>query len=1344
MNITYVLIIIIVLTTITLICEANLKLSCSPEWNSCPLNLFGIQKYGCGCSIDRLPTSECVCNQPGYYGCDCRWLCDQCADKQFGVVIVKYCVDGAFGNGFCRDCPNNIDQYGPNCDNCIRKYLNLLQADDPLTVTRTVNYPYLGIGLQFVGQSLYSILILATGEQSFSISNYKFCEIEYQGTTCGGGINQPAGCRCIDSQYEFRLPSIPQVISNGIPLFWYERDPPLPAPSQVENHCCLRNCPGGYTGCRCNKNCGTGCRSCSDILNNVTCTECQANYYLLNPPIQDIYCATCPPGCSICTGLTPSSTCKPYACTSPDRCANECINGYWGPKCDGVCPHVCPLRSHCSQGRNGTGQCVCDHSDEVYSETLYSCIKPTCGVDRVNLCNNHGLCIQSIESVSNTGEFSEYCICDTGFTGATCSNVYSKYDECDCGTLWSNPFQSSLGLLPKMRLTVDLVDIKLFGTQSPKAGIPVGNIEQAKYLCYQDFECDGFLIWSSPLYGLQTDQADIFPQPVTLVAFFTKDSTITPGSPPSALPTGITFNVYTIDRIQQNNCSNPTLDLTYYYTPQSRPTIIQYCTETQQQSISYVVNNWLGRAIHKDCFGAFVIQDSNPFTPSQNYWPIRHWRYHAHKFRSLKPRVNCELQPQVYSPSSYCHTSRCLSISGTGPPCIMDGQRTGYCLANPQHQSGYQCNCLTFFEANSVGTGSLNYQPFFMGLACQFPVISFCVNGQDTVLCNGVTNACQSVKQWNGEFYLQNFEGFRTLLNQDFLPRCNCNGSAYTGHYCETARCPGNCKTLSPSAGNCVSTNYPLNTIFKCECAPFAIGDNCEIDASACLNNLGQQCSGRGKCNPASGNHTTPYCICDEGFFGTLCQNFYCSIDQMIPGHGTCMNGISTGCYPPYSGPACAVDNCAIYGNGKVIGNPPSGCECNYPYTNQLNGETVASCWPQCPIANNTICGLSTTTAHTCVQFTDPMTATRIAICNCANGYIRNTTTGLCAAFCIHGIVPQGWTSTNLLPCICSANTGFDTNQGLNPRCDHPICGDLGIYNITAGKCDCIPPYNPFTKCITSLCTLNGASTAIVIPWLENGEGFRCSCPIPKKPMNELIPYDCNGHICTNNGIPNPNYNPTVISIARNACLCQGKYRTICNNTASVCNSYCQDSFCLNGGIPAPNDITKCQCMFPFFGDDCEKISCNTAQTLIADPIGNKCICKPGFTGVTCDQETCLNGGIFINNTCLCDLNTLFTGPRCSLITDEDIIIIPSPSMDASSSTGEDFEIVTEKIEPPSVIASLPVAIPMLTIGTIGVFGGIATAVYYIITNNIGVQVIGSIQEIAPLVGGHARRQRKK
>lgn len=1149
-------------------------------------------------------------------------------------------------SGNCLSCPTPATQYGPQCTNCLQtRSLKDLFAVPP-TYTPIMDY----------------------------------CSTEYAGTTCGNSVSQTTLCRCLDPTKHFVLPSAPVPSSNFIYLTYYSSiTPPYfgPPPNPID-YCCVSGCPAGTWGCNCQFKCAAGCLTCS---NAQVCSGCAQDNFLVNG-----VCHSCSPYC-----ILPSSSSAGPACQSPTgNCLTQCVPGFYGAQCANQCP-ICPPNSICSDGKNGTGSCICSITGQILSQAYGICIVPTCGSDRSNLCSNHGLCDQ-IYTVSG---YNEYCLCDPGWNGTDCSIPFTGYTECDCGVYWNSGYQvSSINLLPQMMILNDMPGVNLLGT--PAIFHPIGTVQQGEHLAYQDFFADGFLTWLSPLYGDLTGQAAEFPNPVLMSAYFHLGLGTPAGypafSPVSVLPVGVTFTLYTIERTTYNNCSSSSLDIDYFYTNNQtmQQVIGAYCTEQQ------VLESGKDQPCNSQ-------PNANYPNAIVNYWPLRYWRYVAHQVR-INPNSNCQMQPVVFDPSSYCAKSRCLSLSGTGPPCILDGSVAGYCSVNQNNPTGFQCSCLQFFDTNNEGPGNLNFQPLFIGEACQFPVTSFCISPDSPhILCSGVANACQSKREWNGTFFLQNYIQFETQLYNEFVPFCNCAGSAFTGQYCQTSLCPQDCNSQG-GGGTCISNG---NSSF-CKCNDGWLGASCQINAAVCVYNH-VNCNGQGQCLLDSGNN--PFCSCNTGFLGAQCQNFYCSLSQMVPGHGTCLNGIAFGCYPPYLGPSCAVDSCARYG-GVVTGNPPSGCNCVAPYANLLGSSTivnqvaqstgtlqvVAACWPQCPFLFNLSLTCGVPGAGICLQTELPPDFTRTAVCQCNPGYLFNSTTGLCDAFCANGVVPSGWTPNNLLPCLCSPVSGFDTNNGLNPKCDHPVCDLLGSFNITSNKCDCVPPFNSFTNCLTSECTITQPS-ATVIPWIQGRTQFRCNCPLPSAPLDpNNNPYDCAGTVCGNNGTPNPNFN----GVAKNACFCQGQFRTICNDTALVC-PYCQGSFCLNNGYPNPTNINLCTCLFPFTGSNCGNSLCVNGFP----SINGFCVCEAAFTGNLCDQPVCGSNGQFFNNTCLC--STGFTGQQCQTK-------IQLNPITYNPETG----IISGLPSPPTTTTLIPVlstaqAGAVLATAAVALIGGIAVTAYIVI-----------------------------
>lgn len=127
--------------------------------------------------------------------------------------------------------------------------------------------------------------------------------------------------------------------------------------------------------------------------------------------------------------------------------------------------------------------------------------------------------------------------------------------------------------------------------------------------------------------------------------------------------------------------------------------------------------------------------------------------------------------------------------------------------------------------------------------------------------------------------------------------------------------------------------------------------------------------------------------------------------------------------------------------------------------------------------------------------------------------------------FCCCITVPIDFDPQRPGDCVCDPSTGFNTVN--SPTCNNPICLHNGTY--TPNGCECYPPYTSTIDCNSNTCNNDG----VVIPWIEGGAGspYKCSCPLPFAPSNELTPYDCSGSKCGPNGSPNPFYQPGMFDI---------------------------------------------------------------------------------------------------------------------------------------------------------------------------------------------------------------------
>ena len=104
----------------------------------------------------------------------------------------------------------------------------------------------------------------------------------------------------------------------------------------------------------------------------------------------------------------------------------DCISNIWGPTCNFQCPKICPKRSKCSEGINGTGERICE-LPFIMNLNKTQCICPlnTYG----NQCQYQRLNCTDPLSHSDDGEFGAgNCICISPYI----LRNFSNYSQCDC------------------------------------------------------------------------------------------------------------------------------------------------------------------------------------------------------------------------------------------------------------------------------------------------------------------------------------------------------------------------------------------------------------------------------------------------------------------------------------------------------------------------------------------------------------------------------------------------------------------------------------------------------------------------------------------------------------------------------------------------------------------------------------------------------------------------------------------------------------------------------------------------------------------------------------------------
>ncbi|PAA86777.1 hypothetical protein BOX15_Mlig018505g1 [Macrostomum lignano] len=224
----------------------------------------------------------------------------------------------------------------------------------------------------------------------------------------------------------------------------------------------------------------------------------------------------------------------------------------------------------------------------------------------------------------------------------------------------------------------------------------------------------------------------------------------------------------------------------------------------------------------------------------------------------------------------------------------------------------------------------------------------------------------------------------------------------------------------------------------------------------------------------------------------------------------------------------------------------------------------------------------------------------------------------------------------------CSCLVGFK-----GPDCSIPdeveICSGNGYFD--RGRCHCHAQWKgaecevAWSECLDPLCSGNGRCEAGSCRCFEGFSGDRCqnlSCG----------PSNCHGR-----GVCGPDGH----------CRCFAGWRGAdCQTPAASANE-------ANERCPADSDTAvrlcsgrgrivdgRCECDRGFSGDSCEFETCLvTCQH--GDCVNGSCQCHLGWSGVRCQlrscggtsSDSCSGHGVCVNGTCACDKG--WNGPRCSL-----------------------------------------------------------------------------------------------
>ena len=808
--------------------------------------------------------------------------------------------------------------------------------------------------------------------------------------------------------------------------------------------------------------------------------------------------------------------------------------------------------------------------------------------------------------------------------------------QCDCGVRWEN---IGTPTLTSGAVVTTATVLELISYQSSFA-IPVNSVDQAQWVCYHDFRCKGFVLYTRPnnlQYAYLFDYniaAGVLSNTIGLDVYI-----------PASL-------VYLLTRNEVYPCASLTLDPWFYY---FSDTVRR--TDIESTNCPYRLVGGACCWHPADLISNTTCSNPNPSStdsalnaPSASNWLTQanaHWTSIGFSAK-LPPNAGCLLTPTLWDSSVNCANPTAGCFEYNGVPC---GNGRGFCRVNSSpgfYVTPNYCDCQHYPPSQFDGIAQ------YMGNACQYATREFCSDFRNSQqICSSYSTRCspRALAGTSGQ-------------TQDYTPFCDCDSAPAvraTGVYCETNRCDTVYQCNGPFGGLGGSCEFnSLASTWECTCGVVSVGSLCQYSAASCKDSPSQlvKCNARGVCQPpglsassyplsTSPNfvNTTAWCQCTDQFStGIHCAQFSCDTSLVTAGRGQCDTATGTflSCYPPFGTSAlpgtlrCDIDKCALTG-GAAAGLPPTTCDCgNLQIGNAIGFLGDITCYPKCPKSNGVVCGPAVAPEVNQCVYSGQGTTSHFATCSCGRGYIPvpavassdndfntfrppvGSTNVVCEAWCVHGMIPDTWTPTNLLPCVCP-NTGYNTNtvNGVaHPRCDNPVCQNSGVYSTVTGQCTCVGPYTSSSKCVTQTCDVP------LTPFVEGVPGTTvssptipvCVCSVPFK-NSASSANDCSGNLCGPYGVPNPAI--TTLTSPADMCICSAVQQTTCLDPTGVTCNFCADSKCRNGGtIVISAGVPICSCPFPYTAGHplCAADVCGSHGS----PATGQCLCDAGWSGSTC------------------------------------------------------------------------------------------------------------------------------
>uniref|UniRef100_A0A6Q2Z905 Delta-like protein n=1 Tax=Esox lucius TaxID=8010 RepID=A0A6Q2Z905_ESOLU len=635
-------------------------------------------------------------------------------------------------------------------------------------------------------------------------------------------------------------------------------------------------------------------------------------------------------------------------------------------------------------------------------------------------------------------------------------------------------------------------------------------------------------------------------------------------------------------------------------------------------------------------------------------------------------------------------THQWQKLSHNGPVGQFDYQIRVSC---DEHYYGHGCNKFCrprdefFGHYNCDNNGNKTCLEGWSGVECNTPI---CRQGCSTEHghCKEPGD-CKCLYGWQGQYCDKCIPHPGCVHGTCLEPwQCLCDTN-WGGHLCDKDL--NFCGTKQPclNGGTCSNTGPDK---YQCSCAEGYSGVTCERADRACLSN---PCSNAGSCVETSQGFQ---CVCGAGWSGPTCD---INVDECSAGPcqhgGTCqdlVNGYKCLCPPQWTGKTCLIDinDCKDQcQNGGTCKDLVNGYRCVCPAG--FSGEQCESDVDECsssPCLNGGRCqdqvngftclclaGFSGQLCQLDIDYCLPTPCQNSGVCfNLATDYYCSCSDDYEGKNCSH-LKDHCRTSTCKVIDSCTVAVGSNSTPGGERYISSNVCGPHGRCRSQAGgqfSCDCQEGFRG-TYCHENIndCEMNPCVNGGTC--IDKVNAYQCICGDGWEGDHcDINIDDCSTNPCLNGG--------TCRDLVTDFfCECKNGWKgKTCHSrkeplslllltTCDVAkNSSCLPNPCQYGGTCVTSGETfTCVCKEGWEGDtctqntnDCSPHPCYNSGTCVDGDNWYRCECAPGFAGPDCrininecQSSPCAPGSTCIDEIngyrCLCPQDR--TGPRCQEVT---------------------------------------------------------------------------------------------